>query len=74
MLQEVAKTNKIEEIPLNIFYKIEIRNRFRALLDTAEEMEPNEMTEEIPLVCKEAAAYHLPKKKSQKSLGSPKKK
>ena len=58
----------LQEIPLNIFYKIEIKNRFRALLDTAEEMEPNEMAEEITQVYKEAAANHLPK-----SPGSPKK-
>ena len=42
----------LQEIPLNI----EIKNRFRALLDTAEEMEPNEMAEEITQVYKEAAA------------------
>ena len=56
----------LQEIPLNILYKIEITNRFRALLDTAEEMEPNEMAEEITQIYKEAAANHLPKKKITK--------
>ena len=56
----------LQEIPLNIFYKIEIKNRFRALLNTAEEMEPNEMAEEITQVYKEAAANHLPKKEIPK--------
>ena len=56
----------LEEIPLNIFYKIEIKNRSRAVLDTAEEIEPNEMAEEITQVYKEAAANHLPKKEITK--------
>ena len=56
----------LQEIPLNILYKIEIKNRFRALLDTAEEMEPNEMAEEITQIYKEAAANHLPKKEITK--------
>ena len=56
----------LQEIPLNIFYKIEIKNRFRALLDTAEELEPNEMAEEITQIYKEAAANHLPKKEITK--------
>ena len=56
----------LQEIPLNILYKIEIKNRFRALLDTAEEVEPNEMAEEITQIYKEAAANHLPKKEITK--------
>ena len=56
----------LQEIPLNILYKIEIKNRFRALLDTAEEMEPNEMAREITQIYKEAAANHLPKKEITK--------
>ena len=56
----------LQEIPLNILYKIEIKNRFRVLLDTAEEMEPNEMVEEITQIYKEAAANHLLKKEFTK--------
>ena len=56
----------LQEILLNFFYKIEIKSRFRALLDTAEETEPNEMAEEITQVYKEAAANHLPKKEITK--------
>ena len=55
----------LQEIP-NILYKIEIKNRFRALLDTAKEMEPNEMAEEIIQIYKEAAANHLSKKEITK--------
>ena len=60
------KRYDLQEIPLNILYKIEIKNRFPALLDTAEEMEPNEMAEEITQIYKEAAANHLPKKEITK--------
>ena len=56
----------LQEIPLNFFYKIEIKSRFRALLDTAKETKPNEMALEIIQVYKEAAANHLPKKEITK--------
>ena len=65
----------LQEILLNFFYKIEIKSRFRALLDTAEEMEPNEMAlESYKFIRRQLLIIYRRKKSPKKQLRQLKKK
>ncbi|GFR94128.1 endonuclease-reverse transcriptase [Elysia marginata] len=56
----------LTELPLNIAYKLEIKNRFDVLGRITEQMEPNDLATEINKIFKETAEKHIPKMKTKK--------
>ncbi|GFS12561.1 craniofacial development protein 2-like [Elysia marginata] len=57
----------LTELPLNIAYKLEIKNRFEVLGRITEQMEPNDLATEINKIFKETAEKHIPKMKTKKN-------
>ncbi|GFR58978.1 craniofacial development protein 2-like [Elysia marginata] len=57
----------LTELPLNIAYKLEIKNRFDVLGRITEQMEPNDLATEINKIFKETAEKHIPKIKTKKN-------
>ncbi|GFR99986.1 endonuclease-reverse transcriptase [Elysia marginata] len=56
----------LTELPLNIAYKLEIKNRFDVLGRITEQMEPNDLATEINKIFKETTEKHIPKMKTKK--------